>query len=155
MKMNFAWSYSLFTTFVLSMVMNNPYDSTRFTLPEIISPTFKLSKLFLADCGKLLALNDFKVTSTLFDKGSTDDTLHLSFLVRVHHWTNFLTISKKKFPSMIKINKIAYLPVTSFPTGNSFSRSSTYPSDKLETRILASSFRESKIKHPFDETFFT
>jgi hypothetical protein len=71
------------------MVMNNPYDSTRFTLPEIISPTCKLSKLFLADCGKLLALNDFKVTSTLFDKGSTDDTLQLSFLVRVHHWINF------------------------------------------------------------------
>ena len=48
-----------------------------------------------------------------------------------------------------------YLPLTSFPIGNSLSGFSTYPSDKFARRILASSFRESKIKHPFEVTFLT
>lgn len=73
--------------------MNKPYRSTRFTLPEIISPMCKLSKLLLPDC-VTLALNDFNVTSTRFDSGSTDDTLHLSSLVIVQHYINFLPTSK-------------------------------------------------------------
>jgi hypothetical protein len=39
--------------------------------------------------------------------------------------------------------------------GNSFTGSSIYPSDRFERRIFASSFLESEMKHPFDETFLT
>ena len=136
------------TKFVLSIVINKPYDSIRLILPEIISPMWRVLKSLISDFRALLAPNVFKVTSTRFDKGSTDSTLYSSFLV---HYCIYSDLYK----SFWRSSKKTYLPIRSFPTGKSFSGLSTNPSDKFERRILASIFRESKMKHPFDVIFFT
>lgn len=136
------------TKVVRSIVINKPYVSTRLTLPWTTSPTCRLLKSFISDFVALLEFNVFKVTSTRFDKGSTDKTLYLCLLV--HHTEYWPLASRKK-----KTKNKTYLPTTSFPIGNSLSGLSTNPSDKFERRILASSFRDNKIKHPFDVTFLT
>lgn len=66
--------------FVLSIVTNKPYFSTRLILPVITSPMVRLSKAFTLEFGgSLSALDVLKVTSILFDNGSRDNTLRQVF----------------------------------------------------------------------------
>ena len=105
------------TKFVSSIVINKPYDSIRLILPEIISPMWRVLKSFNSDLGALLALNFFKVTSTRFDKGSTDRTLHSSFLLNCCIYSN---LYKSFWPTSEKINKWLTCQLEVFQQGNLF-----------------------------------
>lgn len=58
-------------------MINKPYGSTLRILPGTMLPTTKLDKSLVMDFDSRPVFDVFKVTSTRFDRGSTDSILHV------------------------------------------------------------------------------